>query len=189
MPSNWTYKLLPDLPHPPDWLLDSVDCTLRPEVNDIGGIGKRILKNWRGYSGIPARNVRRKFSDEYINWIKENITPDFADASLMYCPGDHEKTSCGAHTDGTRDYVLIYNILPGGPDAGLCFWQEHGQPLIRDRYTEVGDFNQLTLVDQVKGPYNVWYLVNGRILHSSEHLSSLRLNFQVSFNTSNPWFE
>lgn len=181
-----TYKLMPHLPHPPQWLIDQIDFDIEPEVNNIGAMGHRELTNWKGYTGIATKNIRRVFNTEYLLWVKENITSDFLNASLMYCRGSPDRPSTGAHTDFTRDYILLFNVLTGGQNATLCFWKEKDMPLLRERSLEVGDFEKLELVDSVVGPENCWYLINARILHSTENVDSLRLNFQISFDTEVP---
>jgi hypothetical protein len=90
------------------------------------------------------------------------------------------------HTDVTRDYVLLYNVSAGGPDSTLCFWQEEGEQLFRDRMLAVERSPRLKLVDSTKGPFDCWYLMNTRVIHSVENVTSLRLNLQVSFDTALP---
>lgn len=186
MDNQFTYRLMPHLPHPPQWLIDQIDFDAEPEVNDIGAMGHRTLTKWKGYTGVATKNIRRVFTEDYHTWIKENITADYMNASLMYCRGSPARPSTGAHTDFTRDYLLLYNVLTGGPNATLTFWQEKGKPLIRERSLEVGDYENLEMIDSVVGPANTWYLVNTRILHSTENVDSLRLNLQVSFDTTLP---
>jgi len=82
---------------------------------------------------------------------------------------------------------LLYNLRTGGPNAELCFWQQEGYPLVRDRAVEIENPNGIKLVKSVKGPENCWYLINTRILHSTEKLSELRCNLQVAFQHTTPW--
>lgn len=192
MSNQFTYKLLHHLPHPSQELIDLIDFKLQPEQNNISTMGKRELINWRGYTGPALRNMRRveePFQSAFDAWIKENITTQYQNSSLMYCHGSgfaNGATSTGAHADFTRDYVLMYNVRHGGEDAELAFWQEKGQELIRERATQCGNYEALELVDSVKGPSNVWYLTNTRVLHSTENVSELRLNLQISFDTDIP---
>ena len=189
---SFTYKLLPHLPHPPQELIDLVDFDLKPEENNISTMGKRELIDWRGYTGPAYRNMRRveePFQSAFDSWIKENITTDYQNSSLMYCHGTgfaEGANSTGAHADFTRDYVLMYNLRTGGDDAELCFWQEEGKELIRERATQIGDYKTLKLVDSILGPANVWYLTDTRVLHSTENVKGLRLNLQISFDTELP---
>jgi len=192
MNNQFTYKLLNNLPHPPKELIDLINFDLKPETNNTSTMGKRELINWKGYNGPALRNMRRveqPFQSAFDSWIKENITTDYQNSSLMYCHGSgfaEGSPSTGAHTDFTRDYVLMYNVRTGGEEAELAFWKEKGQELIRERATQRGDYASLELVDSVKGPANIWYLTNTRILHSTENVKNLRLNLQISFDKTIP---
>jgi len=180
------YKLLPHLPLPPQWIIDQVDFNLQPSINNIGERGTRTLTNWRGYTGPAIINTLRRFSDDYTTWIKENITDNFHSCMVNYALGSPEMQYSGAHTDFTRDYLLLYNLRTGGPDAKVLFWQEKDQPLIRDRRTEVGTLDNLVEIDRVGGPENTWYLINTRILHGAENITEPRINLQISFDDRLP---
>ena len=189
MDNQFTYKLLHNLPRPPKSLISLVDFDMRPEINNIATMGRRELIDWKGYNGPALRNTRRieqPFQNDFDQWIKENITKDYQNSSLMYCPENNNSPSTGAHTDFTRDYVLMYNLNTGGEDAELCFYQEKNQPLVRDRGTQAGEYKNLELIDSVKGPKDSWYLINARILHSVENIKKLRLNLQISFDNILP---
>lgn len=192
MNKNFTYRLMPELPAPPQSLIDLVDFGFRPESNNTSTMGTRELKDWKGYNGPALRNMRRieePFQSAFDTWIKENITKNYQNSSLMYCHGGSfaaGAASTGAHTDFTRDYVLMYNLDVGGDDAELVFWKEKGHDLIRARATQCGDYQSLEMVDSVPGPASVWYLTNTRILHSTENVTGVRLNLQISFDTEVP---
>lgn len=192
MNDQFTYKLLNNLPHPSRELIDLINFDLKPEANNTSTMGKRELINWKGYTGPALRNMRRveePFQSAFDKWIKENITTDYQNSSLMYCHGSgfaEGSPSTGAHTDFTRDYVLMYNVRTGGEEAELAFWREKRQGLIRERATQCGDYESLELVDSIKGPANIWYLTNTRILHSTENVKNLRLNLQISFDKTVP---
>lgn len=129
------------------------------------------------------KNVRQHFNDDFIHWIKRNITSEFqsGNSGVMYF--DEPQLP---HTDVTRDFVLLYNLETGGQDSQLCFWQEKGQKLLRERMVTVARGPSLQLVDSIKGPFDCWYIVNSRIIHSVEQVSGLRLNLQISFDTEIP---
>jgi hypothetical protein len=192
MDQNFTYRLMPNLPAPPQDLVDLIDFNLRPEINNTSTMGIRELKNWKGYNGPALRNMRRieqPFQAAFDKWIQKNITKNYQNSSLMYCHGGDfaaGATSTGAHTDFTRDYVLMYNLTTGGEKAELVFWKEKGQDLIRPRETQCVDYQSLEMVESVLGPANVWYLTNTRILHSTENITGVRLNLQISFDTEVP---
>lgn len=192
MSTTWTYKLIPELPAPSQELIDLVDFEFRPESNNTSTMGLRELKDWNGYNGPALRNMRRieePFQSAFDAWIRKNVTEAYQNSSLMYCHGGEFAklaTSTGAHTDFTRDYVLMYNLDTGGESAELVFWKEKNQDLIRPRGTQCGDYQNLEMVSRVTGPSNVWYLANTRILHSTENVTGRRLNLQISFDTELP---
>jgi len=175
------YVELPYCPRPPDWIIDQIDLTLRPDINDIGGRGHRYLENWKGFTGLANQNTLRRCSNDFGTWVSNNIIDSYQKVNVNYCWGYKDRTSTGAHTDFTRDWVLLWNVSIGGPNATLCFWQQHNQGLIRDRQTECGRFEDLVLLAEISGPSDIWYLVNANVLHSTEHVCGLRLNLQVSF--------
>lgn len=179
-------KLLPNLQKPPQYLIDKIDLTLKPKKNNVGFYAQRQLKNWYGRNFEAAQNIRIKFCYEYECWVKENIVSEFNDASLNYVDSSDNRTSTGAHTDGTREYALLFNIKTGGPNASLCFWQEIGQDIIRPKATQGEDLSKLTLLSSYIGPTDCWYLIDGRVLHSVENMTDTRINLQVSLNYD-PW--
>jgi len=128
-------------------------------------------------------NVRHYFDEESLSWIRENITSEFhaTNSGVMFF--DEPQLP---HTDVTRDYVLLYNIQSGGPDSQLCFWQEAGQPLVRQRMLTAERGPNLKLVERVNGPFERWYIVNAKVIHSVENITGLRLNLQVSFDVGLP---
>jgi hypothetical protein len=94
--------------------------------------------------------VRTKFSDEFEQWVKENITPKFMDAGVSYrhCNSD----TSGAHTDHTRDFVLSYNIDTGGPKCGVVYWknkEREGEPLLQERGIQQLNFDHLEKIDEI----------------------------------------
>lgn len=128
-------------------------------------------------------NVRRHFNPEFTEWIRENITKEFqfSNSGVMFF--DEPQLP---HTDVTRDFVLLYNIETGGRDSDVCFWKEKGYPLYRERMLAVERDSQLELIDRIRGPFDCWYLMNTRIIHSVENVSALRINLQISFDREVP---
>jgi len=68
----------------------------------------------------------------------------------------------------------------------LCFWREKSQDLRRERALAVERGSRLELIDRVNGPFDCWYMVNARVIHSVENVTGLRLNLQISFDTQLP---
>lgn len=185
----WTYIALTDLPKPPDSLLQQIDLSLTPAINNTGYLQTEPLTDWNGYSGPAALNVRILFNDEYIEWVQKNITSEFENASLNYVTGPPQIKTTAPHRDFTRDYVLIYNVDPGGDDVTLQFWKEAGHEIVREPGAACGRKADLELLDTVSGPLNCWYLTNATVLHSTDNMVRQRVNLQVSFKQGNKFVE
>ncbi|MBC7429472.1 MAG: hypothetical protein H7336_12715 [Bacteriovorax sp.] len=191
---EWTYKLLPHLPHPPQSLIEIIVDSRRPELSHFSSeddkyLGIKKREDWKdqSYDWIQPmasnKNMRHHFKKDFQNWIAKNITSEFqfSNSGIMFF--DEPQLP---HTDVTRDFVLLYNLKTGGDNSKLCFWKEIDRPLIRNRMTVSERGQHLELIDSVNGPFNCWYIMNTRIIHSVEHVTELRLNLQVSFDKEIP---
>jgi len=177
------FLILENVASPPQTLLDKIDRSLRPKKAELGYQTKRICHNWYGRSFNAGVNARIPFID-FENWVKENITFHILDAGINYVTYDDPDNlpiSTGAHTDGTREFVLLWNIEAGGDAAELTFWKEKDQPLYRAPKTPGTDLSKLEFLNKTKLPENKWLLVDARILHSVENLTSTRISLQISF--------
>jgi hypothetical protein len=188
--NNFIYKFLPDLPAVPDEIVATVDLELKPTRMELGYYHERTLTNWYGRNFTAVTNVRIK-NPAFSDWVEKNITVDMNDAGVNYAvynrdTGQGLELSTGAHTDGSRDFALLYIIKSGGDAVTTDFWQEKGQPLRRPRRTQGEDPSLLELVESVHIPERTWIMLEGRILHSVEHLTETRIGFQVSFDHC-PW--
>ena len=182
---KFTYKIIDELPAPPlNFIELAMELGIQKENQGNGAL--RVLSDWKGMSYQSPKIVRGEFNDEYTQWVKDNIVGSFKDTGIAEFPGTPNTPSTGAHTDGSREFALIFNINTGGPDAEVCFWREHGQDIIRPRSTQGLSTKKLDLIDSVKGPEGVWYMLNTRILHSLENIIHTRMNFQISFEKSIP---
>tara|TARA_B110000503_G_scaffold130647_1_gene204274 strand:- start:217 stop:807 length:591 start_codon:yes stop_codon:yes gene_type:complete len=180
------YKIINDLPAPPQEIIDSIDVTYKPTINDYGLDNQRHLKNWNGKNAIAPVNRRVKH-ELFETWVKNNITTEFNDCGVNYVLNVNSgPTSTGGHTDGTRNFVLLYPILQGGEHAMLTFWKEEGHSIIRPRVTWGEDFTKLRMLGQVKLPEGKWLLNHTNVIHSVENLFSTRINLQISLN-EHPW--
>jgi hypothetical protein len=191
---DWNFRIIPDLPKPPAELIDRIDCSIRPANEEFSPDSSRYLgikqrSDWKKqqYDWIQPmasnKNVRHHFDEEFTNWIKSNITPEFqsSNSGIMFFNEPQLP-----HTDTTRDFVLLYNVASGGSETTLCFWQESKQPLRRERVLALERGPHLTLIDSVKGPFDTWYLMNARVVHSVENMTGVRVNLQVSFDAELP---
>lgn len=183
------YKLLPDLPKPPKELIEKIDMVYRPDINlfepekqDYLAIDRRDDWHDQSYQWIKPmasnKNIRYRFNEEYTQWVKDNIIDTFEENNSGVMFFDHPQL---AHTDTTRNFVLLYNVETGGPDARLCFYQEEGYSIVRERGLAVSS-NQLIRLKSIVGPHNCWYILNTQVIHGIEGITSRRTNFQVSFN-------
>ena len=185
------YKFL-DLPPVPDHIMISIDFNRVPTGGDkdkLGAYKPRKLINWYGRSFDAMVNNRVDNCPAFNTWVQEHIVKDFKDAGInyvIYNRDDGLESSTGGHTDCTRNYTLIYNIRTGGDKAMTCWWQEKEKPVYRERCLNAEDMDKLDLLEQVFIPEKTWTMIDTRILHSVEHLSSSRISFQVSLD-ENPW--
>lgn len=191
---NWYCKLLSHLPKPPMELVEKIDRVYRPDLQKFSTKDTDYLKidrtedwNHQEYNWIKPmasnNNVRHHFKQEYLDWIKENITDTFDESNSGVMFFDTPQLP---HTDTTRKFVLLYNVETGGPDASLVFWQENGYPVHRERGLAVERGNHLTELERINGPTGCWYLMNTQVLHSVEGVSERRLNLQISFKENYP---
>jgi len=176
------YKILSELPKPPQHFFDAVvidpdNLPARSPYHDI--IVRYTTRDGKKFMASPL--VRTKFSDEFEQWVKENITPKFMDAGVSYrhCNSD----TSGAHTDHTRDFVLSYNIDTGGDKCGVVYWknkERQGEPLLQERGIQQLNFDNLEKIDEIIGPNDTWFLLQAGVLHSVENIERPRVQFQIS---------
>jgi len=186
------YQFIDSLPAVPDHILSGIDFDRVPTGRDIDKLGtysRRKLVNWYGRSFDAMVNNRVDNSPEFKAWVRGNIIPNFLDVGInyvIYNRDDGQASSTGGHTDGSRNYTLIYNVRTGGERAMTCFWQEHGQPIYRERCVNSEDMSRLDLLDQVFIPEKRWAILDTRVIHSVENLYDSRISLQVSLD-ENPW--
>jgi len=193
----FTHRVMDALPPPPQWLIDQIDLLYQPtdQAVDYGAPGgynigisvQRHLRNWGDTNPKAVRNKRVPHV-EFDTWARNNIHNNINDVGINYSIVESGSGCCstGAHTDGTRNYVLLWPITQGGSQAELHFWQEKGCSVIRPWKTQGEDLAQLELLDKIRLPESQWTLAQTNILHSVENLYETRINLQISLN-DNPW--
>lgn len=185
-------KILKDLPPPPQWLLDRIDTSDRPNYEAFNTEAKDghmqivEVEDWQRqeYKWLKPmtsnKNARHIFDDEITQWMLENIADNFNTKNSGWMYFDEEQLP---HTDLTREWALLYNVYTGGDNVELCFWQEPGQPVHRtDGYKTWDNTDGLNLLECIKGPFHCWYLMHTTAIHSVRGMSSSRLNLQLSFD-------
>jgi hypothetical protein len=176
------FKVLENVSPPPKKLLEGINRTLRPSKAQLGNHHERFLTNWYGRNFKAGVNTRI-ICPELEQWVKENLTIHTVDTGVNYVTYTEESglpISTGAHTDGTREFVLLWNIESGGADAELTYWREKGKPLYRAPKTHGADLSRLELVAKTKLPEGRWLLLDTRIMHSVENLTDTRISLQIS---------
>ena len=181
----FTYKLL-NLPVIPGHLVDKAiqcstkqDDTLNHEYVSLTH-GRPLYENGKEI-GRSSSQVRKRISDDFEQWVKDNITDRFKDVGV--CATEEGMNFSGPHVDQTRNYSLLYIISPGSTHATTSFWSTT-KP-IEKYYNEYAD---LTLIDQVTIPKDTWCIINSKCIHSVENINQGRISIQVSL-LENPWEE
>ena len=164
------YKLL-DLPQVPEELTTHGSMI----ESYVGWIHKR-----NGQNLFSADHPLYSISVELTEWINNNIYSNYNKIGIKHAKGSTEHPFIGIHTDATRQYVLQYNLASAG--GVLYYWQEHNQPLIRDRRINLCDYEQVTLIEKCEIPDNTWHIINAMALHSVEGITGTRINIQLSLD-------
>lgn len=190
---NWYCRLLTHLPKPPNALVEKIDRVYRPNLEKFSRDSDHVridrTEDWANqeYNWIKPmasnNNVRHHFKQEYLDWIRKNITAEFDESNSGVMFFDTPQLP---HTDTTRKFVLLYNVETGGPDASLVFWQQENHPILRERGLAVERDATLKELERINGPKVCWYLMNTQVLHSVEGVSERRLNLQISFKENYP---
>ena len=186
----WTHRLL-SCPQPPQKFIDlalTMDPTqwgpksesnyYKPGRDPIAR--RKLMKQGKELRSI--RMPRYDMPEEFAQWILDNITDKFQEASIVFSDvGDDG--GLGPHTDRCRDYCLMYVVKSGGPDVRTRFWHQHNQDLLRNRFTFIDEYDTLDLIDEANFIEGQWFLMCNRILHSVEHIIDRRLAFQINIDT------
>jgi hypothetical protein len=181
------YKLLPNLPAPPQHFLDRViiDTDNLPTTSPLHEVRIRFTRR-NGQQFMASPSVRTLFTNEWETWVCDNIVPEFVDTGINW--RHFNSDTGGIHTDTTRDYTLSWNITNGGPECGVTWWQEQGQPIQRGHAIQHLNFDNVNSICKLTGPDNTWFIIDARILHSAEHIISPRVQFQIGLNEDQiPW--
>lgn len=176
------YRFLPELPRPPEKFFDMVHKQLQtsgmPTTSSLHEVRIRFSTR-EGQQFLASPGVRTTLNGEWEAWVRENIVSEFNDTGVNW--RQFNSDTSGIHTDTTRRYTLSWNILNGGPDCGVTFWQEEGQPLVRERGIQHLNFDTVKMVDSFVGPFDQWFLIDACVLHSAENIDNEpRLQFQIS---------
>jgi hypothetical protein len=177
----WCYKLLPDLLDIPGDIQQRILIESRAESqiqnpHVLGSSHGRLLyKENQELYGRSTAFVNRSVSAEIETWAKENITDCYLRVST--CSTDPGFDHSGPHRDQSRDFVLIYLLTTGGDQAVTRFWNLKIPSELKNYYS---DYNELTLVDELKSRPYQWYIMDTKKIHSVENINQGRTSLQIS---------
>jgi hypothetical protein len=180
--TEFLFKILPDLPHPPEELLQQNLAT--DKANNIPQI-----PHFDGFKREDGQTVSPEIKawfcpDNLDKWVQDNIGP--TNRGLIYRKVliQDDKKFYPPHIDVNRKFVMLYNLVDSGGE--FCYWQEKNLPVIRSMLTRAMcfDYSQLTLIEKFVPPVRTWYITNVQALHSVENLSAVRENIQFNLE---PW--
>lgn len=174
------YIFYPDLPPLPDVSLDIVADPFHQA---------KVISCDKGDVSIPNTVCTRHPVDEsLVEWVKQNISSEFHTIGSNY----HGTPTGGVaipHTDGTRNWTLMWITDTGGPDVKTIFWQEKGHEIERKRSHYPKSYDDLIELATYVFEPNCWILLNGNVLHSVENLQSVRKSIQIGFWNDSEFLE
>ena len=130
------------------------------------------------------RSLAWHVDEELKRWAYENITDtDVVHVRISAIKADDDHDTCGAHVDRAREYALLYVTEDGGPDNKTMFYQEQGQPIIREKAARCNDHDKLIELDGISIPPRTWCLLNVRVMHGVRNLNSRRVSIQVGLDS------
>jgi hypothetical protein len=178
------FKVLPDLPCVPTWVLDQLDITERPvnNITQLTGSGDWQKQNYDWIRFPTSNNTagRKVFNPDTVEWMSNNIATNFNTKNAGWQYFDAQQVP---HTDITREWVLLYNLEVGGDQVELVFYQEPGKQLVNERGAGFDEYNHLFEVMRVPSPpANTWFMFNSQVIHGIQNQQSTRVNLQLSFD-------
>jgi hypothetical protein len=151
------YQIMPNLPPVPDQFIEqalaraeTLDGSEQSQHHSGRGLDYRreVLRHNR--VEIVRNNIRVAIGPEIESWVAENISRKALGVGVASSIGDSDLQS--PHTDGTRNFALIYVIELSNEDQDTVFWQEPGRSLHRRRLTNSYELDQLVEIDRVRIP-------------------------------------
>jgi hypothetical protein len=177
---EWCYQFV-DLPQiPQEFINQSLQAITANHLNEERWWWPQTASEVDSVDNKLKQNVsflQYKLPNNVIEWFNENVIISGCNAIHISktTDGDHK----GAHTDKTRDYVLMYLIELGGEKPYTVWYQEKNQPVIREKKARVHDYNLLTEIERVHIPQYKWCILNSRIIHGVDSLTYNRVGFQI----------
>ena len=93
-----------------------------------------------------------------------------------------------AHCD-KRLWAVNYILKTGGSGVTTTFYQEVGQPILREPATRVQENAKLDVIDQVIIEPFRWHILSTVVLHGVENIESQRQAVTLGLNSTDPFSE
>lgn len=137
--------------------------------------------------------------DDWENWVRENITPDFIETGVRTTGGYEESTVHAPHVDVSTPehpykWKFFYLVEEGGDNVVTTWYTEKGHPTVRldstsDHIVHVDDYSRLNTIESIRIPTNQWMLFDTRVMHGVENITGIRTILVVSVDPELVTFE
>lgn len=147
------------------------------------------IVNDQGVEQAISNYHRVKASQAHYDWVYENIPElkghvnEVGFQSINNKANHPNGATFAIHTDGNRgEYVLAYNLDVGGPNVHTVWYQEDGQPLIRQPGMKRLSMRNLTKMDEVVFKPREWGMLKANILHTVDSIQTDRIALTIGFS-------
>ena len=190
------YQILDHLPRIPEDLLQRALDQLNFEDFDRALKNNYLRPQYRGLikyikngqEHVAKRILKAPVIPELEQWITDNITWNYL--KIEWGKTMEDDTSWGdchpPHTDRNRNYTLVYNVWPGGPDHYTAYYLPKDRSIKVDYCMCFDNYDELDEIARFQAPLHTWTLLNAQMIHSIECVPDTRLSIQVGMS-SNPF--
>ena len=156
---------------------DSVPDHIQP----ITGVAYPRTVTRHGKEFPSVRVPRYSLTDLLGEWVSSNVTDRWANIGLSTSLANEHTTTHGAHTDGIRNFGLLYLLETSNPDQHTIFYQEPGHTILREPNTMIKNLDCLDVLESVTIQPGTWCYLNVRVLHGVENIQRYRTAVQIDF--------
>jgi hypothetical protein len=153
--------------------------SVTPDQRKAFNSSKTFTMNNTVYSRAWYR--RYEVDQKVIDWVHNNISENCGQiGSQIIYNGD----SFSPHTDGgPREYILNFNIIPGGNEVQTLWFKDPDHPLVREGDpVQYPDPSHLELVKSTSVPTNEWCLLYGKIVHAVSGVTDQRIHLSIALS-------
>lgn len=182
----YIFKVLEDLPTVPDKFISEAYDIIKNPTEDVTPnklrpdyIVRQLEKD--GKTVPSTRTFRYPMSEEYQQWVRENIVEQWTETTISVTPasiGPH----MGAHTDFSNNYRIMYVLETGGENCRTVYYQEKGEPYHRPgrKWINIDNFDRLEEKESIQMPVGKWTYTKTQYLHSVEDITSDRVVLHIA---------